>query len=86
MNRNSGRATWRRSVIDRFKIRKGCVDCWYKKDSAALEFDHLGDDKVKTVASSLYSSWAVIKAEIGKCEVVCANCHAIRTRNRRCAR
>jgi hypothetical protein len=27
-------------------------------------------------------SWAAIKKEISKCEVVCANCHRIRTHKR----
>lgn len=77
------RAAYRRRVVNRYKRIKGCVDCGYDAHWDALEFDH--DDnsqKRDTVASLMYASWAVIKAEIAKCVVRCANCHAIRTRTR----
>lgn len=62
---------------------KGCVDCGYRAHWDALEFDHADDSKKKTtVASLMYASWKVIKEEISKCVVRCANCHAIRTRAR----
>jgi hypothetical protein len=48
-----------------------------------LEFDHLpGAVKVSTVSAMFASAKFTmddIKAEIAKCEVVCANCHRIRT-------
>ncbi len=59
---------------------RGCQDCGYKDNPAALEWHHrLGIDKKRTVASLMYQSWKVIKIEIAKCDLVCANCHAIRT-------
>ena len=76
-------ADYRRLVVNRWKRRKGCVDCGYRASYDALELDHLpGKKGVYTVASMMYRSWKRIKEEIAKCEVVCANCHAIRTRQR----
>jgi hypothetical protein len=77
-------ASHKRLVVNRWKRRKGCVDCGYKANYDALELDHLFGKKgnYRTVASLMYASWKAIKEEIAKCEVVCANCHAIRTRQR----
>jgi len=82
--RDRRNADLKRNVVDAFKLAKGCIDCGYKENAAALEFDHLpGFRKNATVASLMYRSLKVIVEEIKKCEVVCANCHAIRTYNRR---
>ena len=77
------RADYRRSVLARYRRIVGCVDCGYNENADALEFDHLpGYEKDRTIASMMYASWGAIKTEMRKCEVVCANCHAIRTRQR----
>jgi len=71
----------RREYVDQVKLEAGCTDCGYREHSAALDFDHLpGYDKVQTV-SALVTAGTLdeIKAEITKCEVVCANCHRVRT-------
>lgn len=49
-----------------------------------MQFDHLRDKKanVSNMIRSDYS-WEAIKLEILKCEVVCANCHAVRTKTRK---
>ena len=56
-----------------------CVDCG-EADPIVLEFDHQRD-KVSGIAQLLHAhvKWAVIVAEIEKCEVRCANCHRRRT-------
>ena len=83
MDYNRRRIDYRRKVVNRYKRMKGCVDCAYKANHDALEFDHVdGSQKRCTVASLMHHSWAVIKAEIAKCVVRCANCHAILTRAR----
>ena len=80
---NKTRADEKRRIVAEYKVKQGCVDCGYNKHPAALEFDHLpGVKKIKTVASLMYSSWDVIWTEIAKCEVVCSNCHSIRTQTR----
>lgn len=83
------RATINREKVAKIKLEKGCSDCGYDQDSRALEFDHKentglpGSGKQRTVASLMYASWKVIVEEMEKCEVVCCNCHAIRTAARR---
>lgn len=59
-----------------------CVDCG-ESDVVVLEFDHLRD-KVKDISRMCSDAWSVdaIKAEIDKCDVVCANCHRRRTASR----
>lgn len=63
--------------IRRYKILKGCKDCGYKGHHAALEFDHINGDKEINVCNAKSINQA--KREIRKCDVVCANCHRIRT-------
>ena len=71
----------RRTWLDGIKVEAGCADCGYNDHPRALDFDHLGTDKVGDVGRMCHSRIAVEKilAEIAKCEVVCANCHRVRT-------
>jgi hypothetical protein len=64
---------------------KPCVDCGGSFHPAAMTFDHLpGTAKVLDIASLVRrGSIGVARAELAKCELVCANCHAVRTFNRR---
>lgn len=59
-----------------------CADCRRSFPSCVMEFDHRGD-KVRPIARALTMSWKQLKEEIAKCDLVCANCHAIRTHARR---
>ena len=57
--------------------------CGYNEYPEALDFDHLpGQLKIKDVSHMLGHSLESLMAEIDKCEVVCANCHRHRTRER----
>lgn len=78
--RRVARKEWIQSV----KVERGCSDCGYNSHPEALHFDHLPEHKKEYAIATLADS-AVSKYldEIEKCEVVCANCHAIRTYNRR---
>ena len=51
-----------------------------------MDFDHVRGEKVANV-SSIWSrkSWEAVLEEVAKCEVVCANCHRLRTWSRRAA-
>jgi hypothetical protein len=71
------------SRLDAIKLERGCVDCGFNGHPVALEFDHLpGSGKVANISHMRGGSWAAVEAEIAKCEVVCSNCHRIRTTER----
>ena len=62
-------------------MKCGCVDCGYCEHLAALDFDHVSGEKERLV--SFAKSIEQAKTEIAKCEVRCANCHRIRTWERK---
>jgi hypothetical protein len=66
-----------------FKEGKPCTDCGGVFHQAAMEYDHVPErgPKLFNLGQSDRSVEAV-KAEIAKCDIVCANCHRIRTWNR----
>ena len=66
------------------KMREGCVDCGYKGHPAALDFDHLpGFSKKAEISTMFRASLEDLMEEVAKCEVVCANCHRVRSAVRR---
>jgi len=70
----------RRVVVSQVKLAAGCTDCGYQAHAEALQFDH-GDDeeKVAGIGRMTGSARNDLAAEMVKCAVRCANCHAIRT-------
>lgn len=68
------------ALVAGFKMNFGCSDCGYIQHPAALQFDHVSGTKEKDI-SRIRKMTALLR-EIGKCEVVCANCHSIRTYER----
>ena len=77
------RTNWR--LAGMIKIASGCIDCGYAAHAEALQFDHTSDDKKGNVSDLIRSdySWTTIMTEINKCEVRCANCHAVKTSQRK---
>jgi len=79
----------KRSVEQRKNFRKQlnelknvpCTDCGNRYPAYVMQFDHLSD-KEFNVSQGHAKSFASVLKEIEKCEIVCANCHAIRTFNR----
>lgn len=67
------------------KTAQGCIDCGYAEHAQALQFDHIADNKKASVSNLIRSdyAWNTILEEIKKCEVRCANCHAVMTASRR---
>lgn len=67
-----------------FKEKTGCMDC-KRKDLVyvQLDFDHVRGQKVSGISGMIrnYSREDIFK-EIEKCEIICANCHRLRTLNR----
>lgn len=76
-----------KEFLNKFKLEKGCLDCGYKDNAIALDFDHLDDKKFNlSILAKRYVSINSLKEEINKCEVVCSNCHRVRTEKRRMAK
>lgn len=69
-----------KNFLAEYKVKIKCVDCGYDKHHSALDFDHIKGDKKMNVCFAKSISQA--KKEIEKCEVVCSNCHRIRTYKR----
>lgn len=73
------------AYIQEIKLQRGCADCGYREHVEALDFDHMPghekEHKIATLAAGARRE--KIDAEIAKCEVVCANCHRVRTAQRR---
>jgi len=71
--------------IQNMKNQLHCVDCG-QRHPATLHFHHLNsEDKVFSISYAANRGFSLdrIKKEIGKCIVLCANCHAIRHYNMR---
>ena len=63
-----------------YKLEKGCEMCGYNEHACALQFDHRDpSQKSFHVARGRDYPWDVFLAEIAKCRVLCANCHAVHT-------
>lgn len=68
-----------RTRVMEYLLEHPCVDCGMA-DPVTLEFDHLRDKWLNvSELSNRAIPWEVVAQEIGKCEVVCANCHRRRT-------
>lgn len=61
-----------------------CADCGRNWPAVAMDFDHVRGVKIGNIASMVSSGYKIdlIKAEVAKCDVVCACCHRIRTASR----
>lgn len=72
-------------LFHEYKESKGCFDCGGTFPHYVLEFDHKPEFEKSDVVYRVLVSEGVEKAweEIAKCDVVCANCHKIRTYNRK---
>jgi hypothetical protein len=69
------------------KTKTPCVDCGINYPYYVMDFDHVRGQKhanVMELVSTL--SKKRIDQEIAKCEIVCSNCHRIRTHMRKMAK
>ena len=71
------------AIVARGKSRP-CADCGVTYPPYVMDFDHVRGNKLREIGVMRGTvSTQVLLAEIAKCEVVCSNCHRIRTHRRR---
>ncbi len=83
-NRNSARRRSRRKKRAIEVLGGACRDCGgaFPGRPEVFDFDHL-HGKVRNVGGMLpNAAWSTILSELEKCELVCANCHRTRTKER----
>ena len=70
----------RKHHLNNYKTKKGCAVCGYNAQGCALDFDHL-DRKTKLASVSRLTLGSLKKLfdEIRKCQVLCRNCHQIKS-------
>lgn len=79
--KNPGRQRFSRLMIE-YKSGKPCADCENSFEPCAMDFDHVAGEKLCNVSKMSAYSIKEIEAEIAKCELVCSNCHRVRSYNR----
>ena len=84
--RNVAKRRKKLRAIARAAKDRPCADCGGRFHYCAMDFDHVRGRKVADIArivSGRGISARRLGSEIKKCDVVCANCHRVRTFNRR---
>ena len=73
------------ALLHEYKEKIGCHDCNAIFPHYILEFDHKPEFKKLDGVYRVLKNFGIEKAweEVAKCDVVCANCHKIRTYNRK---
>lgn len=72
----------RRGIMTALK-NKPCADCFQWFDPCQMDWDHReGVTKFKEVAKLGRHTLEKLLTEISKCDLVCANCHRLRTYKR----
>lgn len=71
-----------RALIRSMK-RRPCADCAISYPVVCMDFDHVRGTKRFSIAPATSRPCEEIRAEIAKCDVVCSNCHRVRTALRR---
>ena len=78
------RAVWRaraRLLLDELKSVE-CPDCGGTFAACAMDFDHVLPGKLFNLSRGPRTGRLAMLAEAAKCEIVCANCHRLRTLRR----
>ena len=81
--KKAARAVWHRKLMRRIcnemKMMVGCKVCGYCQHPKALEFHHRNPSEKSFNISCAVTGLGIVKLlhEMSKCDVLCANCHAI---------
>jgi hypothetical protein len=72
-----------RSYVNILKSSTPCLDCRQTFPACVMDFDHVRGSKLADISHILSHisnySRQILLTELSKCELVCANCHRIRT-------
>ena len=75
-----------RAEVRKLKSTTPCADCEETYPHYVMDFDHVRGKKAHNVSSMMRKPTKTIWDEIAKCELVCANCHRVRTYHQAVAR
>jgi formate-dependent nitrite reductase cytochrome c552 subunit len=82
------RDMWRAQarLLDELRDRP-CADCGHRFPPCAMDFDHRDPASKRSAVTRMIgrAGTARILEEVAKCDIVCANCHRLRTFQRRSA-
>jgi hypothetical protein len=72
-----------KKMLDTYKDHP-CMDCRKRYPLVVMDLDHVRGNKVEPLSHLAWSGTSEenMRAELEKCEVVCSNCHRIRTFSR----
>lgn len=76
------RARRNAAFVASLKESTPCTDCKRFYPSFVMDYDHLRDKVMPVSRLAKYGALSRIKEEIAKCELVCSNCHRMRTHKR----
>ena len=80
-NRNRLEYRKRKAWFKKYKESNPCKDCGNYFPYYVMDFDHLRDKKF-LVSRLRTCGWDKLMEEVKKCDLVCSNCHRIRTHSR----
>ena len=82
--RNKRQRVINREFIVKTKEASPCMDCGEFYPFYVMHFDHIYE-KNGSIANLARSSVSIrrLQQEMDQCEIVCANCHAVRTHERK---
>jgi hypothetical protein len=71
--------------VQKLKENKPCADCGNIFHYCAMDFDHVYGEKFASISQLVVYGYGkdTIDKEIEKCELVCSNCHRVRTFKKR---
>ena len=70
----------KRDLVNQLKSAS-CTDCGETYPPVVMDFDHVRGTKEHGIAQMVAQLWSVdrLMEELAKCDLVCANCHRLRT-------
>lgn len=72
----------RTKYIQSLKHMRPCADCKVPYPHYVMDFDHVRGKKKFNLSIACQRSNKAVLEELAKCDIVCANCHRLRTHRR----